>query len=88
VPALSLLLLGRDSAAGLIAAGTAIVAATLVERAGNARIRRRWWASPAAYPMLMLPLVAIGQPLAALVIAGLYAFSTLAAAIEAFREKP
>ena len=88
VPALSVVLLGRDSAAGLVAAGTVIVAGGLVERAGNARIRRRWWASPAAYPMLMLPLVAVGQPLAALVAAGIYAFTTLGAAIEAFREKP
>ncbi len=44
--------------------------------------------SPAAYPMLMLPLVALGQPLAALVAARIYAFTTLGAAIEAFREKP
>lgn len=88
VSALAALLLGRDSTAGLIAAGGAILAAGLVERAGNVRIRRRWWASPAAYPMVMLPFIALGQPLAALVAAGLYAFTTLGAAIEAFREKP
>lgn len=88
VPALSALLLGRESVAGWIAAGAAIVAAGLVERAGNKRNRRRWWASPAAYPMLMLPFVAVGQPLAGLIGAGIYAAATLCAAIEAFREKP
>jgi len=88
VPALSGLLLGRETSAGLVAAGGAILAAGLVERAGNIRIRRRWWASPAAYPMLMLPIVALGEPLAALVAAGSYAFATLGAAIEALREKP
>lgn len=88
VPALSALLLGRGSTAGLIAASSAIVAAGLAERAGNARLRRRWWASPAAYPMLMLPLVAIGQPLAALLVAGICAVATLGAAIEGLREKP
>lgn len=88
IPALSALLLGGDSAAGLVAVGSAIIAAGLVERAGSARIRRRWWASPVAYPMLMLPFVAAGQPLAALIAAGTYAFATLGGAIEAFREKP
>ncbi|MDB5707778.1 MAG: hypothetical protein JWN66_4894 [Sphingomonas bacterium] len=88
VPALSALLLGRESASGWIAAGAAIVAAALVERAGIPRIRRRWWASPPAYPILMLPFVIFGQPLAALIAAGGYAAVTLGGAIEAFREKP
>ena len=87
IPALSALLIGRGSAAGWIAAGTAIVAAALVERASAAPIRRRWWASPAAYPMLMLPFVAVGQPLIALLAAGIYAAATLTAAIEAYRKK-
>jgi len=87
IPALSAVLIGRGSAAGWIAAGAGIVAAALVERAGTASIRRRWWASPAAYPMLMLPFVAVGQPLIALLAAGIYAAATLTAAIEAYRKK-
>jgi hypothetical protein len=87
-PALSALLLGRESASGWIAAGAAIIVAALVERAGIPRIRRRWWASPSAYPIVMLPFVIFGQPLAALIAAGTYAAMTLGAAIEAFREKP
>jgi hypothetical protein len=88
VPALSAVLLGRESAAGWIAAIGAVTAAALVERAGIPRIRRRWWASPPAYPIVMLPFAIFGQPLAALIAAGTYAAMTLGAAIEAFREKP
>ncbi|MES1974911.1 MAG: hypothetical protein V4472_20845 [Pseudomonadota bacterium] len=87
-PAIAAVLLGRESAAGLVAAGSGIVAAGLVERAGDYRIRRRWWASAAAYPLLMLPFAIFGQPLAALIAAGFYASVTLSGAIEAFREKP
>ena len=73
---------------GLAIAVGGIVAAGLVERAGGTAIRRRWWASPVAYPLVMLPLVAGGQIVAALAIAASYAALTLAAAIEALREKP
>jgi hypothetical protein len=87
-PALSALLLGRDSAAGWVAAIAGILAGTLVERAGTAATRRRWWASPLAYPILMLPIMVWAPPLAALAFAGIYATLTLSGAIETFREKP
>ena len=92
--ALAALLLARADA-GLTATATAwvvalgaIVAAGLAERAGNARIRRRWWASPAAYPLLMLPPLIAALPAIALGLSAAYAAITLGAAIEALREKP
>jgi len=88
LPVLAALVLGRGSAAGWVAAIAAILAAALAERAGNAAIRRRWWASPVAYPILMLPVAIWAPPLAALALAGIYAAATLSGAIEAFREKP
>jgi len=92
--ALTALLLGdtvrvtNDTATGLAIALAGIVAAGLVERAGGAAIRRRWWASPVAYPVLMLPLAIGGQVIAGLAVAAGYAALTLAAAVEALREKP
>lgn len=79
---------GADRPAGLILAVALLIAAVLLERAAPVEHQRRLWASPAAYPILMLPLLIAGEPLVALAIAGLYATVTLAAAIEAFREKP
>ena len=79
---------GADRPAGLILASALIIAATLTERAALPALQRRWWASPAAYPLVMLPLLVAGEPLVALATAALYAAATLAAAIEGFREKP
>lgn len=87
-PALAAMLLGHGSTAGWFAAVSAIIAAALAERAGSAPARRRWWASPIAYPILMVPLMLWGQPLVALAAAGLYASVTLILAIETLREKP
>lgn len=92
--ALAVLLLAHraDLAAGdataTVAAIALIAAAALAERAANDRVRRGWWASPGAYPLVMLPLVVAGLPFAALAAAALYAGVTLAAAIEALRQKP
>ncbi|MEO5867104.1 MAG: hypothetical protein ABIS14_14950 [Sphingomonas sp.] len=92
--ALAALLVGdlvrRDggAATGLVAAVAGIVAAGLIERAATATPTRRWWASPAAFPLVQLPFIAAGQPLTALCIAAGYAALTLAGAIEALREKP
>ncbi|MDB5711921.1 MAG: hypothetical protein JWL96_3991 [Sphingomonas bacterium] len=92
--ALTALLLGDSvrlaggTATGLAIAVAGIIAAGLVERAGGAAIRRRWWASPVAYPVVMLPLAIGGQVVAALAVAAGYAALTLGAAIEALREKP
>ena len=79
---------GADRPAGLILATALLIAAALLERAAPAAHRRRLWASPVAYPVVMLPLLMVGEPLVALASAALYAAATLAAAIEAFREKP
>lgn len=79
---------GAERPAGLILAVALLIAATLLERAAPVEHQRRLWASPAAYPIVMLPLLIAGEPLVALALAGLYAAATLAAAIEAFREKP
>ncbi|WP_353205057.1 hypothetical protein [Sphingomonas sp.] len=79
---------GADRPAGLILAVALLIVAALLERAAPAEHQRRLWASPVAYPVVMLPLLIAGQPLGALESAGLYAAVTLAAAIEAFREKP
>jgi hypothetical protein len=78
----------NGTATGLAIALAGIFAAGLVERAGGAAIRRRWWASPVAYPILMLPPAIGGQAIAALALAAGYAALTLAAAVEALREKP
>lgn len=94
VAALTALLLGdsvrlvNGSTTGLAIALAGIVAAGLVERAGGAAIRRRWWASPVAYPIVMLVPAIGGQVIAALALAAGYAALTLAAAVEALREKP
>lgn len=92
--ALSTLLLGRatsidqGSATGWLAAIALVVAAALAERAANDRIRRRWWGSPAAYALLLLPFAIAGRPLLGLAIVAGYATITLGAAIETLREKP
>ena len=80
--------IATGTATGWAVAFAAIAAAGLVERASDGRPLRRWWASPTAYPILMLPMVLAGQPLAAICIAAVYAFVTLGSAIEALREKP
>ena len=79
---------GTDRPAGLILASALVIAAALVERAALPALQRRIWAGPAAYPVVMLPLLIVGEPLVALAAAGLYAAATLAAAIEGFRAKP
>ncbi|MDX5985448.1 hypothetical protein [Sphingomonas echinoides] len=79
---------GADRPAGLILATTLIIIAALLERVAGSAHARRLWASPVAYPLLMLPLLALGQPLFALGLAALYAVVTLAVAIEGFLEKP
>ena len=79
---------GADRPAGLILAFALLIAAALLERAAPLEHQRRSWASPAAYPIVMLPILIAGEPLVALALVALYAAATLAAAIEAFREKP
>lgn len=79
---------GAQRPAGPILAVALVIAAALAERAADPALQRRWWASPAAYPVVLLVLLAAGQPLLALGAAALYAAATVAAAIEGFRQKP
>lgn len=79
---------GGAASASVVAACALIVLGGLAERAANEHIRQRWWASAAAYPLLLLPFAAFGAPLAGLLAVAGYAGVTLAAAIEALREKP
>lgn len=90
IAALSVILVGyrADRPAGLILAAALLIVAALVERAADPALQRRWWASPAAYPVVLFVLLVVGQPLLALGAAGLYAATTLASAIEGFRRKP
>jgi hypothetical protein len=76
-----------DPVAGAALAGALVVAGALLERAALPALMRRWWASPTAYLVILFPLVLIGWPLVGLAMAALYGAGTLAAAIEAFRQK-
>lgn len=77
---------GTGSALTIAVAAAAIAA--LVERGANDRIRKRWWISPPALPLLLLPFVLLGQPLFGLWAAAIYAGASLAMVVEALREKP
>lgn len=48
---------------------------------------RRWWSSPSALLLLLTPFALAGWSQAGLALAALYAFATIAAAVEATREK-
>lgn len=70
----------------LVLAGTGAALQLLVERTGS--VHRRWWASPAAHLLLLTPFALAGYAEYGLGAVALYAFATLAAAVEATREKP
>lgn len=89
--ALAVLLYGRQAGldagtatAPLLASG-AVIAGALAERAAGAAQRRLWWATPAVYPLILLPAAIAGQPLIGLAAAGWYAVATLTHAIEQLR---
>ena len=92
--ALAMLLLGswlsraEGNAGGIIAALALVAMAALVERGASDPGRRRWWASPAAFPLIALPFVATGNALAGLLIGATYAAISLLAVIEALRARP
>lgn len=92
--AAAVLLLGASiaraegTATALVIAAALIVSAGLVERGTSDRIRRGWWSKPIAHPVILFPFVLIGLPLAGLALALAYATLSLAAVIEALREKP
>lgn len=73
---------------GIALATSLCVLAGLVERGADDRIRRRWWGSPASYPLILLPFYIWGYPQAGLAWTAGYAALSLAAVIEALREKP
>lgn len=93
VPALAVLLVGyRETVAtadhGAIAVAlAALVAAGLVERA-RPQTTPAWWATPPAYPFVLLAGVLPGMATAGLVVAGVYAAATLASAIERLVRQP
>jgi len=93
VVALATILLGRQTG---LAAGTAtapllalstVVAGALAERAAGSGQWRLWWATPSAYPLILLPASIAGQPLIGLAAASAYAVATLAHAIERLRAR-
>ncbi|WP_431470660.1 hypothetical protein [Sphingosinithalassobacter sp. LHW66-3] len=63
----------------------AVAAHLLAERSGARH--RRWWGSPTAYLLLLTPFGFADLPVAGLGLLAAYAFATLAAAVEAIREK-
>lgn len=73
---------------GITLASSLVVLSGLVERGGNDRIRRRWWGSPVAYPLILMPFYLWGYPQTGLALTAAYAALSLAAVIEALREKP
>lgn len=92
--ALAVLLLGvvddrvTGEQTGVVLAVALIIAGGLVERARALTGPRRWWAAPAAYPLLLIPFALLGLPLAGLAAGALYAALTLLGAIEDARAKP
>ena len=59
----------------------------LAERAGLYRFRRRWWASPPAYLLVLFPTAFLGLAPWGLALASIYAIVTLASAIETLRSQ-
>ncbi|UYY58804.1 hypothetical protein [Sphingomonas sp. S2-65] len=74
-----------DSSTPMVLALVAVAAQLLVERAPSRP--RRWWASPSAHLLVLTPFALAGWVAIGLGICTLYAFGTLAAAVEATRVK-
>lgn len=75
-----------DRPVTLLAAVVLVILGTLGERAGAQS--QHWRASPAGLLVVVLPFVAVGLPLAGLLLAAGYAAVSLTAAVEALRRKP
>jgi hypothetical protein len=91
--ALATILFGRQAGldagtatAPLLALGT-VIAGALAERAAGSAKRQLWWATPAAYPLILLPAAIAGQPLIGLGAAAAYAIATVTQAIEQLRTR-
>ena len=74
-----------DTTTPLVLAAAALAMQFLIERAPSRH--RRWWASPSAHLLLLTPFALAGLIQFGLGAAALYAFITLAAAVEGTREK-
>lgn len=93
IAALAVVLLGSvrgamdgNLTAPLLALAT-LVGGALAERAAGTVRRRMWWATPAAYPILLIPASILGQGTIGLALTAGYAVATLAAAIEQLRAR-
>ncbi len=71
---------------GVILALVTIAATVIAER--SQAVVRRWWGSPAGYLLLVAPFASAGRVSWGLAAVAIYAFVTLAAAVESKREKP
>lgn len=74
-----------DTTTPLVLAAVALAAQFVIERAPSRH--RRWWASPSAHLLLLAPFALAGLIQFGLGAAAVYAFITLAAAVEGTREK-
>lgn len=75
------------TATGSVLAVATVAAAGLAERLRGLVPARRWWGSPAAYPLLLIAFAAPGRTLLGLAAMACYAAATLAGAVEATRKK-
>lgn len=89
IAAAAILLTGyrADSPIALVLAIVLVVTAILVERIARPAQPRTWWASPAVYPLLLIPFTIAGQADAGLAALAVYAAGTLLAGIESLRPK-
>jgi hypothetical protein len=69
----------------MVFAAFGLAAQVLIERAPSRH--RRWWASPSAHLLLLMPFTLAGFTEFGLAGIAVYAFATLTAAVEATREK-
>ena len=77
--------LGTGDKTPAVLALVAVAAQLLVERTPVRH--RRWWSSPAAHLLILTPFVIADWPATGLAVVAIYAFATLAAAVEGSREK-
>ena len=73
------------SAPALVLALVGVAAQLLVERAPSRH--HRWWASPSAHLLLLTPFALAGYASFGLAAVAIYAFATLAGAVEGTRQK-
>lgn len=77
---------GNGTWEGVILALVTVAATAIGER--TQALVKRWWGSPAAYLLLVSPFAIAGHASLGLALVAIYAFATLAAAVESKRQKP